>query len=131
DAVLQETNSKLRTVKFPSDMRPPTIDKNNTDDDPIMWLAMASTKRSYKQMLDYVDLHLRDRMRVIPGVGNIVLGGWSDPNLRVWVDNNKLLERQLTILDVRNTLKMENNETSSGILESGQNEANVRTMGEG
>lgn len=130
DAALQETNSKLRAVKLPSDVLPPTIAKMNTDDQPIMWLAVTSSKRSFKEMLTYVDLHLRDKFLVIPGVGNIILGGWSERNLRVWVDNDKLLERQLTILDIRNTLKMENNETSSGYLENGENQFNVRTMGE-
>ena len=130
DAALQETNSKLRAVKLPDDVLPPTIEKINTDEDPIMWLAVTSTKRTYKDMLTYVDLHLRDRLRAIPGVSDIVLGGWSDRNLRVWVDNNKLLAHDLTILDVRNTLKMENNETSSGTLEGNQREWNVRTMGE-
>jgi HAE1 family hydrophobic/amphiphilic exporter-1 len=130
DAALQETNSKLRAVKLPDDVLPPTIDKINTDDNPIMWLAITSSKRSFKDMITYVDLNLRDRMRVIPGVGDIVLGGWSDRNLRIWVDNNKLLARQLTILDIRDTLKSENNETSSGYLENGRTEYNVRTMGE-
>jgi hydrophobe/amphiphile efflux-1 (HAE1) family protein len=130
DAALQETNSKLRSVKLPDDVQPPTIEKINTDDNPIMWLAITSSKRSFREMLTFVDLNLRDRMRVIPGVGNIILGGWADRNLRVWVDNNKLLERQLTILDVRDTLKLENNETSSGYLENSQDQVNVRTMGE-
>jgi hydrophobe/amphiphile efflux-1 (HAE1) family protein len=130
DAALQETNSKLRAVKLPEDVIPPTIEKINTDDNPIMWLAITSSKRSFRDMLTYVDLNLRDRMRVIHGVGDIVLGGWADRNLRVWVDNNKLLARQLTILDVRDTLKMENNETSSGYLENSRNQLNVRTMGE-
>jgi len=130
DAALQETNSKLRSVKLPTDVLAPTIDKINTDDNPIMWLAITSSQRSFAQMLTYVDLHLRDRLRVIPGVGDIVLGGWADRNLRVWVDNDKLLARQLTILDVRNTLKMENNETSSGYLENPIDQMNVRTMGE-
>ncbi len=130
DAAVQETNSKLRAVKLPDDVLPPTIDKENTDDDPIMWLAVTSSKRSFKEVLTYVDLHLRDKFLIIPGVGNVVLGGWSDRNLRVWVDNNKLLERQLTILDVRNTLKEENNETSSGYLENQTDQFNVRTMGE-
>src|SRR5271155_5763274 len=130
DAALQETNSKLRSVKLPGDVLPPTISKINTDDNPIMWLAVTSTKRSLKDVLTYVDLNLRDRLRVIPGVGDIILGGWADRNLRVWVDNNKLLAQQLTILDVRNTLRMENNETSSGTLENGVNDANVRVRGE-
>jgi HAE1 family hydrophobic/amphiphilic exporter-1 len=130
DAALQETNSKLRALKLPDGVLPPTIYKNNTDDNPIMWLAVTSTKRSFQEVLTYVDLNLRDRLRVIPGVGNIILGGWSDRNLRVWVDNDKLLAHQLTILDVRNTLKMENEETTSGYLENGVNDANVRVMGE-
>ena len=130
DAALQETNSKLRSVALPSDVLPPTISKINTDDQPIMWLAITSTKRSFKDVITYVDLHLRDKLLVIPGVGNVILGGWRDRNLRVWVDNNKLLAQQLTILDIRNTLKMENSETSSGTLEGGTDEANVRTMGE-
>jgi hydrophobe/amphiphile efflux-1 (HAE1) family protein len=130
DAVLQETNSKLRSVKLPDDVLPPTIDKHNTDEDPFMWLAITSNKRSFKDVLTYVDLNLRDRLRVIPGVGDIILGGWSDRNLRVWVDNNKLVAKQLSILDVRNTLKMENNETSSGDLEGGTADSNVRVMGE-
>jgi HAE1 family hydrophobic/amphiphilic exporter-1 len=130
DAALQETNSKLRSVQLPDDVLPPTISKINTDDNPIMWLAMTSTKRSFKDMLAFVDINLRDRLRVIPGVGNIILGGWADRNLRVWVDNNKLLANQLTILDIRNTLKMENNETTAGYLENGRQEFNVRTMGE-
>jgi hydrophobe/amphiphile efflux-1 (HAE1) family protein len=130
DACLQETNSKLRSVKLPADVLPPTIDKHNTDEDPFMWLAITSKKRTFKELLTYVDLHLRDRLIVIPGVGDVVLGGWSDRNLRVWVDNNKLVQKQLSILDVRNTLKMENNETSSGDLENDRAQANVRTMGE-
>ena len=130
DAALQETNSKLRSVKLPDDVQPPTISKINTDDQPIMWLAVTSTKRSFKDILTYVDLHLRDRFRVIPGVGNLILGGWADRNLRVWIDNDKLLARQLTILDIRNTLREENNETASGYLENGQEQLNVRTMGE-
>ena len=130
DAALQETNSKLRSVQLPDDVLPPTISKINTDDNPIMWLAVTSTKRSFKDVLTYVDLNLRDRIRVIPGVGNLILGGWSDRNLRVWVDNDKLLERQLTILDIRNTLKEENSESSSGYLENDKQESNVRTMGE-
>jgi HAE1 family hydrophobic/amphiphilic exporter-1 len=130
DAALQEANSKLRSVALPSDVLPPTIEKENTDDNPIMWLAVTSTKRSFKDLLTYVDLHMRDRLRVVPGIGDVYLGGWSDRNLRVWVDNNKLLAKQLTILDVRNTLKMENSETASGYLENGVNDANVRVKGE-
>src|SRR5271163_3230960 len=66
DAALQETNSKLRSVKLPDDVQPPTSEKINTDDNPIMWLAVTSTKRPFKDIVTYVDLHLRDKFLVIP-----------------------------------------------------------------
>src|ERR1700677_5300074 len=44
DAALQETNAKLRSVKLPDDVQPPTIMKINTEDNPIMWLAVTSTQ---------------------------------------------------------------------------------------
>ncbi len=130
DAALQETNSRLRAVKMPDDVEPPTISKVNTDDNPIMWLAVSSDKRSFQDIVTFTDLHLRDRFRTISGVSNVFFGGWADRNLRVWVDNNKLVARQLTILDVRNTLKQENNETNSGDLENPATDSNIRVMGE-
>jgi HAE1 family hydrophobic/amphiphilic exporter-1 len=130
DAALQETNSRLRAVKLPDDVLAPTISKVNTDDNPIMWLSVMSDKRSFKDIVTFTDLHLRDRFRTIPGVSNVIFGGWSDRNLRVWVDNHQLVARQLTILDVRNTLKEENNETNSGDLENAQSDSNIRVMGE-
>ena len=130
DAALQETNSRLRAIKLPDDVQPPTISKVNTDDNPIMWLSIVSTKRSFKDVVKFTDLNLRDRFRIIPGVANVIFGGWADRNLRVWVDNDKLLARQLTILDVRDTLKQENSETSAGDLENATDDANVRMMGE-
>jgi HAE1 family hydrophobic/amphiphilic exporter-1 len=130
DAALQETNSRLRAVKLPDDVLPPTISKVNTDENPIMWLSVTSDKRSFKDIVTFTDLNLRDRFRTIPGVSNVIFGGWSDRNLRVWVDNHQLVARQLTILDVRNTLKEENNETNSGDLENAQSDSNIRVMGE-
>jgi HAE1 family hydrophobic/amphiphilic exporter-1 len=130
DAALQETNSRLRAVKLPDDVLEPTISKVNTDENPIMWLSVISDKRSFKDIVTFTDLNLRDRFRTIPGVSNVIFGGWSDRNLRVWVDNNQLVARQLSILDVRNTLKEENNETNSGDLENAQTDSNIRVMGE-
>jgi len=129
DAALQETNAKLRTVQLPSDVDPPTIIKQNTDDNPIMWLSVTG-KRSFHDLISYIDLNLRDRFQVIPGVGNVILGGWADRNFRVWVDNDKLAKYQLTILDVEKTLELENNEVASGYFENAKSEQNVRTMGE-
>ena len=130
DAALQETNSKLRSVKLPDDVQPPTIEKENTDENPIMWLSVTSTKRSYKDVATFADLYLGDRIRAIPGIVDVIFGGDVDRNLRIWIDNKKLIAHQLTILDIRDTLKQESNEINSGDLENSSDDSNVRIMGE-
>jgi HAE1 family hydrophobic/amphiphilic exporter-1 len=130
DAALQETNARLRSVELPADVEPPVILKQNNDDNPILWLAVTTT-RPYPELVKYIDLHLRDKFQIVPGVGDIILGGWANRSLRVWVDNDKLAKYDLTILDVRQALAREHQETTGGYLEGAQRELNVRTMGEG
>jgi HAE1 family hydrophobic/amphiphilic exporter-1 len=130
DAALQETNARVRSVQLPSGADPATLFKINQDDNPIMWLAVLS-KRPFPELIEYVDLHIRDKFQVIPGVGNLIVGGYVDRNLRVWVDNAKLTKYDLTILDVEAALLKENTEVTGGYLENDRQELNVRTMGEG
>jgi HAE1 family hydrophobic/amphiphilic exporter-1 len=130
DAALQEANARLRSVEMPSGVEPPTILKINFDDQPFLWLAVLSS-RPLPELVKYVDLNLRDKFQIIPGVGDIMLAGWSGRNLRVWVDNEKLRQYELTILDVKRTLEAEHVEVASGYLEGRGQELNVRVMGEG
>lgn len=130
DAALQETNAKLRSVALPAGVEAPTIVKMNQDDNPIMWLAVTST-RPFHELVEYIDLNLRDKFQIVPGVGNMVLGGWSDRNLRVWVDLDKLNAYELTILDVKKTLQNQHLLVAGGVLENSDGELNVRIMGEG
>ena len=105
DAALQEANSRLRAIEMPIGVvPPPTIVKVNSDDNPIMWLAVVSS-RPFPELVKYIDLNLRDKFQIIPGVGDIILGGWANRNLRVWADNKKLEKYDLTILDVKKTLE--------------------------
>ena len=129
DAAFQETNSKLRGVKLPDGALRPVINRVDTDDSPILWVDITTSQRSLHDLIVYTELHLRDRFVVLPGVSNIIQG-WQDRNLRIWVDNHKLVQNQLTILDVKNTLLKENAEVASGYIENDQTQFNVRTMAE-
>ena len=131
DASLQEVQSKISAVRMPKDVDPPTISKSNPDDQPIVWLGVSSTKRTLHDLIVYIDLHLRDQLQIVPGVSEVILSGFAERNLRVWVDNQKLREYELTILDVQNAIQQEHIESAAGIIENEKQELNVRTMGEG
>jgi multidrug efflux pump len=59
-----------------------------------------------------------------------MLGGYTDRNLRLWVDGKKLSQRELTIDDILNTIQKEHVEVPAGLLETKTQQMNIRSMGE-
>jgi hydrophobe/amphiphile efflux-1 (HAE1) family protein len=131
DVALQEVQANISRIRLPLNVDPPTIAKNNPDDQPIMWLGIASTSRSLHDLIVFIDLHLRDQFQILPGVGEVLLSGFSERNLRLWVDNEKLKKYELTILDLQKAIELEHTEIAAGYMENDKQELNIRMMGEG
>lgn len=131
DAAIQEVQTRLAQVqtKLPRDMDPPEVSKQNPEDQPILWVSAYGTKAP-QEISDYVDHVLRDQFQVIPGVGDITMGGFRARNIRVWVDTRQLNAYRLTIDEVLAALSREHIELPSGRIESSHRELNVRTEGE-
>ncbi|MBI4398389.1 MAG: efflux RND transporter permease subunit [Candidatus Omnitrophica bacterium] len=132
DIALQEVQSKISEAarRLPRDIDPPIIRKSNPEDQPIVWLSVTTTNKSRRDLMDYVDRHLKDRFKTIPGVGEIFLGGFVERNLRVWLDVNKLDAYQLTVQDVIDAIQGEHVEAPAGRIETPWHESTVRAMGE-
>ena len=132
DTALQEVQNKIAQAQrlLPRDMDPAVITKTNPDDQPIMWLAMTYEKDDLRFMMKYARDFLRDRFTSIPGVGDIFLGGYVDPALRVWVQPDKLLKHNTSVTDVIDAISSEHSELPGGFIEHGNRNWNVRTMGE-
>ncbi len=104
--------------------------KTNPDDQPIVFLSISSDKMSLRDLMTYVQNYMKDKFSTISGVGEIFLGGFTDRNLRIWVDANKLDQYQLTIGDIVNAVQEEHQEMPAGRIEAKEKEFNVRVMGE-
>ncbi len=131
DAALLEVQSNIGRVRLPLEVDNPLILKVNPSDQEIMWLGVSSPERSLLDLTVYAERYLRDKFQVLPGVGQLILSGFAERNLRVWVDHDKLSEYDLTILDVQNALRTQHIEQAAGIIENRKQEINVRLMGEG
>jgi len=131
DVALQEVQSRVAQAQFrlPKEIDPPIVSKQNPTDQPIMWLGLSS-ERPIRDMITYVQDHLKDRFQTIPGVGEIILSGFVDRNLRVWVSNTKLDQYQLTVSDVIEAIDKNHIEMPAGRIETSEKEMNVRAMGE-
>ncbi len=131
DVAVQEIQAKLSQAqrRLPTDMAPAIITKSNPVDQPIMWIA-ARGEVPLRDLMDYVQNHLKDRFATVSGVGEVFLGGYIDRNLRVWVDSKKLEVYQLTVQDVIGAIQEGHAEIPAGRIEMPEKELNVRAMGE-
>ena len=131
DIALQEVQSKISQTQFelPKDMDPPVISKFNPDDQPFMWISLSGN-RSERDLMEYVKNEMKDKFTTLPGVGDIFLGGFVEPSVRIWLDPVKMQSREITVDDVLSAIRNEHTELPAGYLSTDQKEWNLRVMGE-
>jgi len=131
DIALQDVQSKISQAqyKLPKDIDPPIISKFNPDDQPFMWISVSSD-RPARELMDYVKHEVKDRFTTLPGVGDVFLGGFIEPAVRVWLDPDKMRAREITVDDVVAAIHSEHSELPAGYLSTRQKEWNLRVMGE-
>nr|WP_017853696.1 efflux RND transporter permease subunit [Leptospira interrogans] len=132
DVAAQEIQTKLAQVsnKLPEEMDPPVITKSNPDDTPIIWVSLTAVDKSEKEKMLFVKDFLKDKFQKIPGVGEIILGGYVDRTINVYLDPTQLSRNEIAVDDIVNTLKEQNLEVPSGRLENRTNEISLRAVGE-
>ena len=70
---------------------------------------------------NYIDVYVRDAIKRVPGVGDVVVFGERKYAMRVWLDPARLAARGLTALDVTSALQEQNVEVAAGQLGSPPN----------
>lgn len=132
DLALQDVQAKVEQARreLPQDIEAPVITKTNPEDQPILWLALQAEGIPVAELARYIHGTLKGQFATVPGVGDIRLGGYQEPNLRVWIDPKKLRPYALTMSDVIQAVRTEHLEPPSGTVEFGESELAVRTLGE-
>jgi len=65
---------------------------------------------------NYVDVYVKDALKRVPGVGDVMIFGERKYAMRVWLDPSRLATRDLTATDVVNALSEQNVEIPAGQL---------------
>jgi len=131
DVALQEVQTKVAQAarRLPRELDPPIITKSNPEDQPILWLSLSGT-RSATFLADYVRNVIRPEFQTIAGVGEVMLGGYRERNVRVWLDAPRMEAQGLTTGDLIAAIQREHLEMPAGRIESAEREMNVRAEGE-
>ncbi|MCF8474876.1 MAG: efflux RND transporter permease subunit [Emcibacter sp.] len=115
-----------RLVNYlPEEAAPPEIYKVDTNDQPIMWLRLKSATMTGLELSDYARRFLVDKLSAVEGVARIRTVG-QDYAMRIWLDRQQLAARNITTIDVEQTLRTENVELPAGRIESTEREFIVR-----
>ena len=93
-------------------------------------MTSLSGTRSQQEISEYAKNILRDRFLTVEGNGDVMMGGYLERNMRIWVNPMALETNQLSADDVIAALQREHVDMPGGRMEGGQRESNVRIEGE-
>jgi multidrug efflux pump len=130
DLALQDVQTRVAQVQrnLPRDIEPPVVSKTNPEDQPILWVGLSGPFAP-QVLSDYARYRVKERLQTVPGVGEIQVGSVSR-NVRIWIDSDKLDERQVTVSEVLAAIGNQHVELPAGRLETSGREVNVRVLGE-
>ena len=130
DVAAQDVRDRVATVvrQLPRDMDPPTISKSDTDQQPILSIAVSG-ERSRRELTEIADKIIKTHIERSPGVGEINILGGLERAINVWVDADRLAAYQIPITAVRDAVDRQNANTPGGNVTTEQREQTLRTMG--
>jgi multidrug efflux pump len=68
---------------------------------------------------NYAVLHVRDELARLPGMGEVILFGSGDYAMRVWLDPQKVAERNLNASDIVKAIREQNVQVAAGVVGQG------------
>lgn len=129
DVALQEVQTAVSQVRLPVGIDPPIVVKRNTEESPIMFIGVQSS-RPLRETINFTQDYLLDQFRFLPGIGQVAISGFSLRNLRIWPDLKRLKAADLTVSDILDTIKAQHEESAAGNVNTGSVEMRARWMGE-
>ncbi|WP_206956384.1 efflux RND transporter permease subunit [Trinickia acidisoli] len=82
----------------------------------VVHLISPDNRYDMTYLRNYALLNVKDRLERISGVGEVQLWGAGDYAMRIWLDPNKLAERNLTASDVVNAIREQNVQVAAGVI---------------
>ncbi|ACA12463.1 efflux RND transporter permease subunit [Xylella fastidiosa subsp. multiplex] len=118
DSAAQDVQAAINAVQvdLPSGMLPPSYEKANPNDDPIIALALTSDTQSMDALYNVADSLLAQHLRQIQGISSVDIVGASTPAVRVDVDMHALNALGLTMDQLQNAVRAANITSPTGLL---------------
>lgn len=131
DLALQDVQAKTARTQsqLPADVPAATVSKANPDDTPILTVGVSGPFARQK-LADVARYQVQERLQTVAGVGQISLSGYTNRNVRVWLDASRMAEKGVAVTDVLSAIRRDHVDLPGGQLDAGGRQINVRLLGE-
>ncbi|MEX2578919.1 MAG: efflux RND transporter permease subunit [Verrucomicrobiales bacterium] len=134
EALLEVNNALSQVPSYPENVDEPVLTTDSFSYNPFMSFRIVPVPGNPKNhdinmLLDFVDDNVRPMLERVDGVSQVRLGGGAERQIRIHVDPAKLAERNLSLADVRRTIRDRNVDFSAGDIDSGKRRYLLRTVG--
>jgi len=134
DTSLLQVSNRLNQVKdFPKDADRPILRTVNTNSSAIAWFILKTLPGNQTDINTYHDFaedFIKARFERVPGVAISNIFGGKVREMQVRVDPAAIAARDITLLDLKQALALENSDVSAGDFEEGKRRYLVRTLGQ-
>ncbi len=134
---LRDVSDKLRQVTgYPIEVDEPTVAAADASvDNPMAWLILFSDTKDpndqeIRKLRDFVEDFVQPYLDRVDGVASTDIYGGLEREMQVRVDAGKLASRGLTLSQVRDALRRQNENISAGTRWQGKRDYAIRTVGQ-
>jgi HAE1 family hydrophobic/amphiphilic exporter-1 len=118
DLATVDIQNRVNTAlgRLPSAVKNVGVTTTKTSQNFVFGAAVISDNNRYSTlfMSNYLDVYVRDSLKRIPGVADVVIFGERKYSMRLWLDPDRMAGRGLTAPDVVNALVEQNVEVAAG-----------------
>ncbi|KRF00554.1 transporter [Frateuria sp. Soil773] len=138
DAQVQVQNRVAQALpRLPEEVQRLGVTTQKSSPDLTMVVHLTSPDNRYDMLYlsNYGRLHIKDQLARLDGVGDVQLFGAGEYSMRVWLDPQRLAQRNLTTGDIVHAIREQNVEVAAGALNAppGPNSSafqlNINTQG--
>ena len=127
----QQIRQRLGNIRqaLPSEILEPVTRRFDPADQPIFQLALISDLPP-AELYDVANDLIKPRLETLPGVGQVTLSGGTKREIHVEVDQSKLQERRLSLLQISDKITATSKDVPIGKVDVGDTETVIRATGE-
>jgi HAE1 family hydrophobic/amphiphilic exporter-1 len=121
--------------RLPNEVKTTGVTVNKVSNSIVLGIGLGSDRYDSLFVSNYADLHIKDALKRVKGVGDVRIFGERKYSMRLWLDPTKLANRKITAAEVVQALSEQNQQVPAGQIgqppyQKGQNfQMSVRVLG--